>query len=228
MFHRGPPRGTVIRVIQATANQAMTQREYAKRRGVSQAAVSRAVKAGRLKASVAPGGGILDPVLADREWDASTDLTRAPLYVRERYVAHTATAPVADAPRRDPSRGGRPPKARAPEHPAGEAPPVSGEAPPGDNRPRPVVGGGLTENNAAKAYWQALREELDYRKAAGKLVPAADVDAKVRGVFTITRTKLLTLPSRAKLLLGLNAEQVLQLEGLTRELLEELATGRVA
>lgn len=211
-------------MIQAPANQPMSQREYAKRRGVSQAAVSRAIKAGRLRASVAPGGRIADPELADREWNEHTDLTRAPLYVRERYEhLQPAQPPVV----RDPSRGGRPPKARAPEAPTGEPARTAGNGPPGDGRPQPVVGGGLTENNAVKAYWQALHEELDYRKAAGKLVPVADVDAKVRNAFHVTRTKLLTLPSRAKTVLGLSAAQVLKLEALTRELLEELAAGRV-
>lgn len=194
----------------------MSQRQYALRRkqlglpGGSHVAVGNAVRAGRLARSVNAEGKIVDPELADREWAENTDHSEAPSSVLEKTAAR-----------------GRPPKARAREAPPpGEGAQASGESPPSDGRPQPVVGGGLTENNAVKAYWQALHEELDYRKAAGKLVPAADVDAKVRGVFTVTRVKLLTLPSRAKTLLGLSAAQVLQLETLTRELLEELAAGR--
>lgn len=204
----------------------MSQRAYAKRRGVSQAAVSRAVQSGRLKASVAPGGGIADPDLADREWDANTDTSRAPVYVQVREAARKQGAPV-EPPPRDPSHGGRPPKARAHNNPPGEPGQAAGNDPPSDGRPSPVLGGGLNENNAVKAYWQALHEEADYRKKAKALVPAADVAVKVRNVFHVTRTKLLTLPSRAKNALGLNAAQVVKLEALTREMLEELADGKV-
>jgi hypothetical protein len=104
---------------------------------------------------------------------------------------------------------------------------VAGNGPPDGERPSPVLGGGLTENNAVKAYWQARQAELDYREAAGELVPVADVKAKLVNVFHVSRTKLLTLPSRAKTLLGLSAAQVVKLEALTRELLEDLAAGKV-
>jgi hypothetical protein len=210
----------------------MTLTEYALRRGVSKMAVSKAVSSGRLVQSVTRDENgrpwVVDPELADREWARNTNLQQAPVYVRVREEARVQ-APAEPTPAvRDPSRGGRPPKARAPEPPRGEGAQAAGEGPPGDGRPQPVSGGGLNENNAVKAYWQALHEQLDYLKAAGKLVPAAAVDAKVRNTFTVTRTKLLTLPSRAKTLLGLNAAQVLKLEALTRELLEELADGRTA
>jgi phage terminase Nu1 subunit (DNA packaging protein) len=78
----------------------MSLTAYAKRRGVSAMAVSNAVKTGRLVASVARVKGqpkIRDAVLADREWDANTDLSKAPGYVKQRG---------ADRPRGP----GRPPK----------------------------------------------------------------------------------------------------------------------
>lgn len=44
------------------------------------------------------GGQIVDPDLADREWDRKTDLSRAPVYVRERAAARSPAAPaVAEA-----------------------------------------------------------------------------------------------------------------------------------
>jgi hypothetical protein len=80
----------------------LTLTAYAARRGVSKMAVSRAVKAGRLARSVVRDDRgqpkIADPDLADREWSETTDLSRAPAYVKERAEA------------RDPSRGGRPPR----------------------------------------------------------------------------------------------------------------------
>lgn len=66
---------------------------YARMRGVSREAVSVAVKKGRLQASVGRLKGrpaIIDVDLADREWAASTDLSKAPGYVKER------AAPVAE------------------------------------------------------------------------------------------------------------------------------------
>ena len=71
----------------------MSQRAYAKRRGVSAMAVSRAVRSGRLKASVRDGK-IIDPDLADREWAANTDLTDAPSSV----IEQSASWPGVDRP----------------------------------------------------------------------------------------------------------------------------------
>ncbi len=75
----------------------MSQTAYAKRRGVSKMAVSLAIKSGRLKACVVQdqwgNPKIGDPDLADREWDANTDLTKAPAYVKEREAARQAATP---------------------------------------------------------------------------------------------------------------------------------------
>lgn len=59
-------------------------------------AVSKAVSSGRLVASVVRVRGqpkIRDADLADREWDANTDLTRAPGYVKERADKRAGPAP---------------------------------------------------------------------------------------------------------------------------------------
>lgn len=47
---------------------------YAKRRGVSKAAVSKAIKDGRISVTVDPktGGRFIDPAVADQEWKANT------------------------------------------------------------------------------------------------------------------------------------------------------------
>jgi hypothetical protein len=58
-----------------TKNKAMSLREYARRRGVTAEAVSKAIMAGRLAESVVRVKGqpkISDPKLADREWEANT------------------------------------------------------------------------------------------------------------------------------------------------------------
>lgn len=73
----------------------MSLRAYGRHRGTSAVAVLRAVRRGRLVQSVVLVGGkakIADPALADQEWEANTDLSRAPGYVKERQ-APTAAGP---------------------------------------------------------------------------------------------------------------------------------------
>lgn len=66
----------------AVAKKTLTLTAYAKRRGVSVKAVSKAVKAGRLKESVgkdrAGRPSIVDADLADVEWEANSDPSTAP------------------------------------------------------------------------------------------------------------------------------------------------------
>lgn len=80
----------------ATASSApLSLRAYARRRGVSPEAVSKAVQVGRLRESVVRVRGapkIRDPELADREWAATTDLTRAAA-----DIARRADRPVGEA-----------------------------------------------------------------------------------------------------------------------------------
>jgi phage terminase Nu1 subunit (DNA packaging protein) len=61
----------------------MTLSAYAERRGITKQAVTTAVKRGILKDCVVIGSngraaGITDPELADQEWEANADYTRAP------------------------------------------------------------------------------------------------------------------------------------------------------
>lgn len=51
----------------------MSQREYAKRRGVTQPAVAAAVRTGRIKKAA---DGRIDPDKADRDWVANTDQSK--------------------------------------------------------------------------------------------------------------------------------------------------------
>lgn len=83
-------------------------RAYARHRGTSATAVHRAVEQGRLSKSVvrdAAGkfAGISDAALADQEWAASTDLTKAPTAVLMRAAAAVTPggAEAGDAPPAD-------------------------------------------------------------------------------------------------------------------------------
>lgn len=53
-------------------NELISQREYARRRGISHSAVQRAVSAGR----IATVDGRIDPDQADREWHENTDQSK--------------------------------------------------------------------------------------------------------------------------------------------------------
>lgn len=75
----------------------MTLTDYAKRRGVSIMAVSRAAKRGRLRDCVERNEsgrvtGITDPELADKEWDANSDYTDAPQRLEAQVNADGAPA----------------------------------------------------------------------------------------------------------------------------------------
>lgn len=69
-------------------------RAYGRRRGVSHVSVIRAIDKGTLSKSVGVDARgqrcIADPDLADREWEANTDLSQAPIYVREQAEARAA------------------------------------------------------------------------------------------------------------------------------------------
>ena len=73
----------------------LSLRAYARLRKVSAQAVVVAVRRGRLRASVirdARGHAkIADVALANREWAANTDLTKAPAYVKERAAKGKGT-----------------------------------------------------------------------------------------------------------------------------------------
>lgn len=83
------------------------------------------------------------------------------------------------------------------------------------------------QNAAARAkHWEAETKELEYRKKAGELVRASDIEARLADVFTHCKTRLLAIPSRAKQELPqLTLKDLEVLEGLIREALEDLADG---
>lgn len=72
----------------------MSFRQYARRRGVSPEAVSKAVETGRI--TVNPDGKI-DPKKADRDWEANTDPSRNPARVKASN-SETEAAPAAGLP----------------------------------------------------------------------------------------------------------------------------------
>lgn len=188
----------------------MTLTAYASRRGVSPKAVSKAVAAGRLSASVtrdqhgAPK--IADPDLADREWEANT---RA----RVEYVAPERSHPVAEIEQQeDRLTGMRPtaaPAAQSPELAAYYAHRSAREA-----------------EAARRERLQADLAEFTLAERRGEMIPIAQARRDVMERNALVKTRLLGLPRRlAQQLPHLAAEVVPVVDELVREALEELASG---
>jgi phage terminase Nu1 subunit (DNA packaging protein) len=81
----------------------------------------------------------------------------------------------------------------------------------------------LSEQAVREKFWKAGLAELDFKERNGELVDAKEVEDKVADAFVRCRTKLLGVPSRAKLQLPhLSVADVAALDALVRESLEEL------
>lgn len=84
----------------------------------------------------------------------------------------------------------------------------------------------MVEAAVAAKFWDARLKELKYREAAGELVKASEVKAKLADVFSVCRTRLLAIPSRARQVLPhLTLSDLATIEGLVREALEDLSEG---
>lgn len=176
------------------AAKPISLREYARLRGVSAEAVSKAVTAGRLRESVVQVGGkpkIGDVELADREWGANT-------------------RPRADMPL-PPKRGARPTED------GDEALP---EGVPSYNVSRAVREFHASRRECALADGA----EIDVAEKKGELVSVPEARDYVTKKFAAVKTRILGVPSRmAQRLPELAAEVVPVVEELLREALEELA-----
>lgn len=179
----------------------MSLRAYAKHRKVSAEAVRKAIKTGRLRKSVVDVAGtpqIADIALADREWAANTDLSRAHDDVKEK-AARQGNVLVFQEPQ--PHGGSLQRKVAPPPDPS------------------------IAAASAQEKHWRAKKAELDYKRAAGELVNAHDISARLADLFTTCRTKLLGLPTKAKSQLPhLTLKDIAVLDTIVREGLEQLAT----
>ncbi len=186
----------------------MTLSAYASRRGVSPKAVSKAVAAGRLSASVtrdqhgAPK--IADPDLADREWEANT---RA----RVEYVAPARANPVAELEQQEDrlvAARAAPPAAQSPELAAYYAHRSARES-----------------EAARRERLQADLAEFTLAERRGELIPKAQARRDVEERYTSVKTRLLGVPRLvAQQLPHLAAEVVPVVDALLREALEELSS----
>jgi hypothetical protein len=209
----------------------MTQVAYAKRRGVSKMAVSRAIKKGRLRTCVVrgPNGeplGISDPELADREWLAYSDYTDAPQRAPEGY-GKTRPPAVADDAR--PEQAAAPAPAVTPRFhglgaPPASMPTVEDLAASGEITAAPQDPDSIGNAATREKHWKAKLAELKYRQEAGELVEAAAVSKRLTDTFSMCRTKLLGVPTRTRQRLPhLSLDDFTVIEELVREALEDLS-----
>lgn len=179
----------------------LSMRAYARRRGTSAVAVLRAIRRGRLKACLVLDekgkAKIADPVLADAEWEANTDLSRAPGYVKER-AATRRTEQQAEPPETD----GR-----------GDGPLSLTEASAQEK--------GWKAKLAELDYRKKSGELVELSEVAAR---DRKLMARLSEQFQQCRTKILAVPSRAKAAIPhLTATDVRTIDALLREALEALA-----
>lgn len=181
----------------------MSLRGYARRRGTSAPSVLRAIRRGRLVKSlvwVAGVAQIADPDLADQEWAANTDHSRAPGAVKE-------GAARAGAVNRAVTQG----------H-------VTQETPKDAEPPA----GSLAASSRDEKFWKARQAELDYRREAGELVDVKAVAKEAFERSRIIRDALLNVPSRIAAELAAETDpgrMHMKLDAAIREALNAAADG---
>jgi phage terminase Nu1 subunit (DNA packaging protein) len=83
----------------------------------------------------------------------------------------------------------------------------------------------LNEASAEEKKYKALLAKMEYQKQLGELVQAKDVEAATASLFTVIRTKLLAVPSKARAISPhWTLKDVDLVDRLIREALEELST----
>lgn len=183
-----------------------TASEYAKHRGCSQPAVIQAIQSGRLSRSLNEQNRIISFELADKEWEENTDPME-----RMRAMGDAAYEVEDDGPSRSEIDDATMPS------PNDLSDNQDGEDLDSDPAAR-------SKNPAIRVkHWQAEIARLKFREAAGELVPASQVEAKLSKYIHACRAKLLALPSRAKQAMPhLELSDVATLEDLVGEALEDL------
>lgn len=180
----------------------ITKSEAADALGVSRTAVYKAIKQGRLPVvRTSDGRELIRSETLREDWFAKT---MAKIGVGPKPPMGESAFPTE-----------RPKRERPAPEPERLASPEAGEVVPDYN-----------ESRARTEYLKAELLELERKEKEGLLVRAADVQAKWIEVLTISRTKVLGVPSKAKQRIpDLTQDQIAILEDIVREALEELAEG---
>lgn len=185
-------------------------REFGRQLGVSGEAIRKAIKTGRIPASMVGGKAlksgrrvptIADPVGARAAFESNT----SPNYRQDgakisagRKAAAPRSASVLAAQQREQST------------PAGGA-----RAP------------SITDSRAITEAYKARLAKLDYEERAGKLVNADEVKVRLATMISAARSRMLAISSKAKSRIPhLTVDEIEVLDELVREALEDVALGR--
>lgn len=196
----------------------MTQREYAAHRGVSQPAVSKAIKTGRIKLEF---DGKIDPVRADAAWVRNTDPEKQAN--GRTGGAKASKTPQTRAPTPTPPDAAQIPTARTSRTRSAPDPEEDASPKIDYNRARTV-----------RETFTAKLAELDYKEKSGQLVKRDEVKVGLFKVFTILKTHVLGIHSKCRLQSEIPPKVVELIDVLCRSgleeahrALEELADGKL-
>jgi hypothetical protein len=183
----------------------LSQRAYAKHRGVSHTAVQKAVRYGRITTI----DGKLDPDVADREWRENVDLTKprnsvsgTPKLVRAPDAPSAAMlidAPAAAVPLQRDVRVGA--AAVGVAETIDETPDGSSFAPPPTSSAR-----GYAQARAARETYEAKLAKAKYEQLMEQLVGADEVKVAAFNRARRTRDLLLALPDRLSAVLAAESD----------------------
>jgi hypothetical protein len=146
----------------------ISQRAYARHRGVSHRAVQKAIKAARITTNP---DGTIDPARADSEWVLNTDPASSAGHeiIEQNELRDSLDRRAPRAQQRPGRRGG-----------------IS----------EPPTTGGYLASRAVREAYRARREKLAYERESGSLVRADEVRAAAFDFWQRIREHLLTLADR--------------------------------
>ncbi len=176
----------------------LTLRGYARRRRVSHTAVQKALASGRITLGA---DGRIDPDVADRQWAASTDLSKP----RNSVTGDPGSRSRSSAARR-----------RAPATSGVAAAEGGAQAVPGER-----VAASYRESLAAREAYRARLAKLDFEERTGKLVSADEVRAATFRVARATRDQIMGVPARLAPLVAAVSEP-LEVQRLLEEALRDV------
>ncbi len=183
----------------------LSQRAYARHRGVSHTAVRKALATGRI---VTGEDGKIDAAVADAQWERSTDMSKPRNSVTGVPKKRRATGAPSDPP-------------GIPDSGAGEVP--NGAATGNTAR----LAASYAGSRAAREAYMARLAKLEFERRSGKLVDADEVRAQIFALGRRARDGLLGVPDRLAPILAGEADAAVIHRLLTEELergLAELST----
>jgi hypothetical protein len=165
----------------------MTMEQYSKHKGVSRAAVQKAIRNGRIKVcrTEQRGKRVFSFIIsedADLAWTQNTDLKKKTVLTRRERRQEARAS----------KRSGKPGKDHAPQPGSGDAGATDSAKP----------SGAYLKSRAMKEEFSARQIELDYRKAAGELVPVSAVKAAWANIAQNIQQNMLSIPSRLSALIA--------------------------